>query len=56
MACFPPEELDHDILASLISSVFSLHRFREIARAWGLVFQVHPGQKKERGNCRHRPG
>ncbi|MDH6152171.1 Lhr-like helicase [Paraburkholderia sp. WSM4179] len=42
----PPDELDHDILASLNSSELSLRRFREIARVSGLVFQAHPGQQK----------
>ncbi|MGF6934201.1 Lhr-like helicase [Paraburkholderia sp. UCT70] len=41
-----PDELDHDILASLNSSELSLRRFREIARVSGLVFQAHPGQQK----------
>ena len=41
-----PDELDHDILASLKSSELSMRRFREIARVSGRVFQGHPGQQK----------
>ncbi|MGF6299194.1 Lhr-like helicase [Paraburkholderia sp. WC7.3d] len=51
-----PEELDHDILASLNSSELSLRRFREIARVSGLVFLAHLGSRNARGNCRRRAG
>ncbi|WP_322047462.1 ligase-associated DNA damage response DEXH box helicase [Paraburkholderia sp. J67] len=43
---FAPDELEHDILASLNASELSARRFREIARVSGLVFQGHPGQQK----------
>lgn len=43
---FSPEELEHDILASLNSSELAMRRFREIARVSGLVYQGHPGQQK----------
>lgn len=41
-----PDNLEHDILASLNASELSARRFREIARVAGLVFQGHPGQQK----------
>lgn len=43
---FSPENLEHDILASLNSSELAARRFREIARVSGLVYQGHPGQQK----------
>lgn len=43
---FSPDNLEHDILASLNASELSARRFREIARVSGLVFQGHPGQQK----------
>ena len=43
---FSPDNLAHDILASLNSSELAARRFREIARVSGLVFQGHPGQQK----------
>jgi ATP-dependent helicase Lhr and Lhr-like helicase len=43
---FSPDQLEHDILASLNASELSARRFREIARVSGLVFQGHPGQQK----------
>jgi ATP-dependent Lhr-like helicase len=43
---FSPDNLEHDILASLNSSELAARRFREIARVSGLIFQGHPGQQK----------
>jgi ATP-dependent helicase Lhr and Lhr-like helicase len=43
---FSPENLEHDILASLNASELSARRFREIARVSGLVYQGNPGQQK----------
>jgi ATP-dependent helicase Lhr and Lhr-like helicase len=43
---FSPDNLEHDILASLNSSELAARRFREIARVSGLIFQGHPGQPK----------
>jgi ATP-dependent Lhr-like helicase len=43
---FSPENLEHDILASLNASELSARRFREIARVSGLIYQGHPGQQK----------
>jgi ATP-dependent helicase Lhr and Lhr-like helicase len=43
---FSPDDLEHDILASLNSSELAARRFREIARVSGLIFQGHPGQPK----------
>jgi ATP-dependent Lhr-like helicase len=43
---FSPDDLEHDILASLNASQLAARRFREIARVSGLVFQGHPGQHK----------
>ncbi|BAN22304.1 ligase-associated DNA damage response DEXH box helicase [Caballeronia insecticola] len=43
---FSPENLEHDILASLNASELSARRFREIARVAGLIYQGHPGQQK----------
>jgi ATP-dependent Lhr-like helicase len=43
---FSPQNLEHDILASLNASELSARRFREIARVSGLIYQGHPGQQK----------
>ncbi len=43
---FSPEDVEHDILASLNASELSARRFREIARVSGLIYQGHPGQQK----------
>jgi ATP-dependent Lhr-like helicase len=43
---FSPDNLEHDIFASLNSSELTVRRFREIARVSGLIFQGHPGQQK----------
>ncbi len=43
---FSPDNLEHDILASLNASELSARRFREIARVSGLIYQGHPGQQK----------
>ncbi|MDR5833067.1 ligase-associated DNA damage response DEXH box helicase [Caballeronia sp. LZ034LL] len=43
---FSPDNLEHDILASLNASELSSRRFREIARVSGLIYQGHPGQQK----------
>ncbi|KXV12396.1 DNA ligase-associated DEXH box helicase [Caballeronia megalochromosomata] len=43
---FSPDNLAHDILASLNASELSARRFREIARVSGLIYQGHPGQQK----------
>ena len=45
-ALFSPQNLEHDILASLNASELSARRFREIARVSGLIYQGHPGQQK----------
>ena len=43
---FSPENLLHDMLASLNAAELSKRQFREIARVAGLVFQGYPGQPK----------
>ena len=45
-ALFSPENLSHDIIASLNSVEMAKRHFREIARIAGLVFQGFPGQNK----------
>ena len=40
------DNLDHDILASLNAAEMAKHRFRDIARVAGLVFQGYPGRQK----------
>ena len=40
------ENLDQDILASLNAAEMAKHRFRDIARVAGLVFQGYPGRQK----------
>lgn len=40
------ERLDHDILQSLNAAEMAKHRFRDIARVAGLVFQGYPGKQK----------
>ncbi len=40
------ERLDADILASLNAAEMARHRFRDIARVAGLVFQGYPGRQK----------
>ncbi|MGY6554050.1 MAG: ligase-associated DNA damage response DEXH box helicase [Wenzhouxiangella sp.] len=41
-----PDDLDHDILTSLNAAEMAKHRFRDIARVAGLVFQGYPGRQK----------
>ncbi len=40
------DHLDQDILASLNAAEMARHRFRDIARVAGLVFQGYPGRQK----------
>ncbi|MEE4639799.1 MAG: ligase-associated DNA damage response DEXH box helicase [Wenzhouxiangella sp.] len=41
-----PERLADDIMASLNATEMARHRFRDIARVAGLVFQGYPGRQK----------
>ncbi len=41
-----PDELLHQVLASLNASELAQRRFREIARVSGLIFQSYPGEKR----------
>ena len=41
-----PQNLESDILASLNAAEMARHRFRDIARVAGLVFQGYPGRQK----------
>ena len=41
-----PSNLERDIIASLNATEMARHRFREIARVAGLVFQGYPGRNK----------
>ncbi len=41
-----PESLEPDIIASLNAAEMARHRFRDIARVAGLVFQGYPGRNK----------
>lgn len=45
-ALFTPDDLAHDVLASLNAGELAQRRFREIARISGLVFQGFPGAPK----------
>ena len=41
-----PEDLLHEVLASLNASELAQRRFREIARVSGLIYQGYPGEKR----------
>jgi ATP-dependent Lhr-like helicase len=41
-----PDNLEDDILASLNAAEMARHRFRDIARVAGLIFQGYPGRQK----------
>jgi ATP-dependent Lhr-like helicase len=43
---FHPDNLLHDVLASLNPTELAQRRFREIARVAGLVFSGYPGAPK----------
>lgn len=47
---FSPENLYHDIPASLNASEMAKRQFREIARVSGLIFQGPPGQQRSMRN------
>ena len=46
-AWLSPENLARDIIESLNATAMAKHRFRDIARVAGLVFQGYPGRQKQ---------